>query len=335
MPLNRAERTMNELSGPRIVVTRQLPGRVIDLMESVADVWMWEHNSAIPRSVLEAEIVDAAGLYCMLTDPIDRELLDAGAGLLGVSQMAVGVDNIDVTACTARGIPVGHTPGVLTETTADLALGLLLAATRRIGEGIDYVRAGRWTQWEPDMLVGRDVHGSTVGLIGYGRIGQAIARRARGFGAQVLYTNGRGEPVTGVADAFRSFDALLSESDHVVLACALTPQTRMLIDGPALARMKSTATLVNVARGPVVDTQALTEALSEGVIAAAGLDVTDPEPIPAGHPLLHLPNCVITPHIASASVRTRTHMAEMAAANLIASLHGERMPHCVNPEVYG
>ena len=322
------------VSGPRIVVTRSLPGRAVGLLESVGDVWLWNEDRAIPRSVLEAQIARAAGLFCMLTDPIDRAVLDRAPNLVGVSQMAVGVDNVDVEACTQRGIPVGHTPDVLTETTADLAFGLLLAAARRIPEGDQYVRAGRWTQWAPDLLLGRDAYGSTLGLVGFGRIGQAIARRSRGFGMKVLYTNGRGQAVQGVDGEYRSLDALLAESDHVVLACALTPATTRLIDGRALGRMKPTATLVNVARGPVVDTQALLEALCEGVIAAAGLDVTDPEPIPAGHPLVQQPNCVITPHIASASVRTRTHMAEMAAANLIASLHGEQMPHCANPEVY-
>lgn len=330
------EQGQAQVSGHRIVVTRRPPGQAVEWLHHIGDVWTWEENRPIDRAVLLERVADATGLYCMLTDRIDRELLDAAPNLIAISQMAVGVDNIDLAECTARGIPVGHTPGVLTETTADLAFGLMIAAARRLGEARDYVRDGRWTQWEPDLLLGYDLHGTTVGIIGLGRIGQAFARRAAGFGMRIVYTqrhqNAEAERDLGVT--YRNLEQLLAESDHVVVLCALTEETRGLIDADALGSMKRTATLVNAARGPIVDTQALTEALAEGVIAAAGLDVTDPEPIPADHPLVALSNCFIVPHIGSASVRTRVHMAEMAAANLIAGLNGERMPHCANPEVY-
>jgi len=322
--------------GHKIVVTRTPPGQVTEWLRSVGDVWVWDENRAIARSELIDRVRAATGLYCMLTDAIDEELLEAAPDLVAVSQMAVGVDNIDVPACTSRGIPVGHTPDVLTETTADLAFGLLIAAARRIEEAAGYVRAGRWTQWEPELLLGRDLHGSTIGIIGLGRIGRAVARRASGFRMRTLYTKRTRDPVYeeeyGVE--FRALDDLLAESDHVVVVCALTRETHHLIDGRALVRMKPTATLVNVARGPIVMTGALVEALAEGVIAAAALDVTDPEPLPHDHPLVTMRNCLVTPHIGSASVRSRVHMAEVAAGNLIAALNGEPMPHAVNPEVY-
>ncbi len=324
------------MSRQRIVVTRRPPGQAVEWLRQIGDVWMWEENRPIDRAELVTRAAGATGLYCMLTDRIDEELLDAAPTLRAISQMAVGVDNIDLVACTARGIPVGHTPGVLTETTADLAFGLMLAAARRLGEARDHVREGRWTQWEPDLLLGHDLHGTTVGIIGLGRIGRAFARRAAGFGMRILYTKRQPDPEAEreLGVEYRTLEQLLAQSDHVVVLCALTDETRGLIDAAALARMKPTATLVNAARGPIVDAQALTEALAEGVISAAGLDVTDPEPIPVDHPLVKLSNCFIVPHIGSASVRTRIHMAEMAAANLIAGLNGERMSHCANPEVY-
>lgn len=303
----------------------------------MADVWLWPEDSVVPRDRLVEVVAEAEGLYAMLTEAIDVELLDAAPRLRVVSNMAVGVDNVDLGACTSRGIPVGHTPDVLTETTADTAFGLLLMAARRLSEGVAYVRAGEWRRWDPELLWGADVHSSTLGIIGLGRIGDAIARRAAGFGMRVLYhsrsRNHEAEQARGLE--YRTLDDLLAESDHVVVAVALTDATRHLIDGGALAMMKPTATLVNISRGATVDPDALVGALRDGVIGAAGLDVTEPEPIPADHPLLDLPNCVVIPHLGSSSRATREAMASLAADNLIAGLAGEPLPACVNPEAQG
>ncbi len=250
--------------------------------------------------------------------------------------MAVGYDNVDVAACTARRIPVGNTPGVLTETTADLTLALMLATLRRIVEATEFVKQDRWQTWRPMELTGQDLSGSTVGIVGLGRIGMAVARRLKGFGCHLLYT--QPEPVVPEAEALGAayvpLDTLLEASDVVTLHCPLNESTRGLIGAKELSRMKPTAVLINTARGPVVDQVALLDALRRGVIGGAGLDVTDPEPMRADHPLLSLPNVVVLPHIGSASVATRTRMASMAADNLLAGLHGERLPYCVNPEVY-
>jgi lactate dehydrogenase-like 2-hydroxyacid dehydrogenase len=315
----------------RILVTRRPPGKSIDRLRDHGDVWMWEENLPLPREVLLKQIGATTALYSMLTDTIDVVLLEAAPALRIISQMAVGVDNVDVPACTARGIPVGHTPDVLTETTADTAFALLLAAARRIVEGSDYVRAGKWQRWEPDLLLGRDVWGSVLGIIGLGRIGSAVARRADGFGMRVLYTGRR--PGSTEAE-FRTLPELLSESDHVVVATPLTAETLHLIDARALRMMKPTATLVNISRGGTVDPDALTQALDEGWIAAAALDVTEPEPIPPDHPLVMHPRCVIVPHLGSSSRETREAMAELAVENLVRGLDGTPMRACVNPAVY-
>lgn len=278
------------------------------------------------------------GLLALLTDRVDGELLDrAGPQLKVVSNYAVGFDNVDVAVCTARGIPVGNTPGVLTDTTADLAWALIMASARRITEGDRYVRAGRWRTWGPLLLLGSDVHGSTIGIVGFGRIGQAVARRATGFGMRILYHDLARAPEDverELGARFVDLDELLRESDVVSLHVNLTDITRKLINRERLATMKPHAVLVNTSRGPVVDQVALFEALRDGVIGAAGLDVTDPEPMAADDPLLTLENCLVLPHIASASYATRGRMAEMAAANLLAGLRGERLPNPVNPEVY-
>lgn len=273
----------------------------------------------------------------MLLDRVDDELLSRGERLKVVSQIAVGVDNIDVAACTARGIPVGHTPSVLTETTADTALALLLASLRRVPEGHDFVVAGEWRQWSLDLLVGEDLNGTVVGIIGLGRIGTAIARRLAGFGVRLLYTGPNRKPglEAQLRIGYRTLDQLLGQADHVILSAPLNDSTRAIIDGRALSLMKPSATLVNVARGGLVDHLALAKALRSGVIARAALDVTDPEPIPAQHPLVSLPNCLIVPHLGSASTRTRLQMAQRAIENLAAGLEGRRLPWCVNPEVYG
>jgi glyoxylate reductase len=269
---------------------------------------------------------------------VDDAFLDAaGSGLKVVSNYAVGFDNVDVPACTGRGIPVGNTPGVLTETTADLAWALLMAAARRLPEGDRYVRAGRWRTWGPLLLLGPDVHDAALGIVGFGRIGQAVARRAGGFGMTILYHDVAQVPSEverELGATFVPLDELLERADFVSLHVNLTPDTRHLIDRRALERMKPTAILVNTSRGPVVDTDALVDALGTGEIAAAALDVTDPEPLPADHPLVGLDNCLVVPHIASASPATRGRMAEMAAANLLAGVRGERLPTPVNPEVY-
>jgi lactate dehydrogenase-like 2-hydroxyacid dehydrogenase len=319
-----------------VLVTRRVPQPVLDRMAAVASLRLWEADLPMPHAEIVGQIAGCAGLYCLLTDPIDEAVLDAaGPGLRVVSQMAVGFDNIDVAACTRRGIPVGNTPGVLTETTADLTLALLLAVARRIVEAAAFARAGRWQTWRPMELTGQDVYGSTVGIVGLGRIGKAVARRLSGFDCRLLYTQPEPDPAADSLGAiFVTFDALLEASDFVTLHVPLNAETRHLIGAAELRRMKPTAFLINTARGPVVDQAALVEALRQGVIAGAGLDVTDPEPIRPDDPLLSLPNVVVLPHIGSASVATRTRMAHMAADNLIAGLNGERLPYCINPEVY-
>ncbi len=320
----------------RVLVTRRPPGSALEMLAAVFDVELWEEDRAMPREVLLEQAPTSDGLYSMLTDAVDETLFAAAPSLRAVSQMAVGVDNVDLAAATARRIPVGHTPEVLNETTADTVFALLLASVRRIEEGAAYVKAGRWGPWQPKLLLGADLHDTTLGIVGMGRIGSAVARRAAGFNMTILYHNrhrdAAAEQETGAA--YRSFDTLLSESDHVVVMAPLTDETYHLIDESALRIMKPTATLVNGSRGGLVDPAALERALREGWIARAALDVTEPEPIPVDSPLLALPNCLIIPHLGSASVATRAAMAELAAENLIAGLTGRRMPACANPEVY-
>ena len=288
------------------------------------------------RALLLEQLGEAEGLLCMLVDQIDTALLDSAPKLRVVSQLAVGVDNIDVAACTARGIPVGHTPDVLTETTADTAMALLLASLRRIPEGQDLVRAGQWRQWSLDLLTGEDLHGSTVGIVGLGRIGVAIARRlvASGSACSMPGPSRKAALESEFRIGYRAMEDLLAESDHVILSAPLNVSTRRLIDEAALKTMKPGATLVNIARGGLVDHDALAKALSSGGIGRAALDVTDPEPIPVDHPLVTMPNCIVIPHLGSASVRTRLAMATRAVENLAAGLEGRRLRWCVNPEVY-
>jgi glyoxylate reductase len=304
----------------RCFVTRRLPGDAVDRLAREHDVDVWPDPDPPPRAALLERVAEAQGLLSLLTDPIDAELLDSAPKLKAIANYAVGTDNIDVEAATARGIPVGNTPDVLTETTAELAFALMLAVARRLVEADRYVREGRWGEWSPDLLLGHDLYGATLGIVGYGRIGQAVARRARGFDMTVLH----GIPLID----------LLEQSDFVSLHAPLTPDTRGMIGDAELARMKPSAILINTARGPLVDTMALERALQTGQIAGAGLDVTDPEPLPADHRLLKATNLVVAPHIGSASHRTREAMADMAVDNLLAALAGERMPHCANPEVY-
>ena len=325
------------MSQPKVLITRNVPQAGIDMVRAQCDVDVWGDDQPIPRTTLLEKVREVEGLYCLLTERVDDELLDAAPKLRVVSNMAVGYDNIDVPACTRRGSPVGNTPGVLTDTTADLAFALLLAAARRISEGERYVRAGKWTTWGPLLLMGPDAHGATLGVVGMGRIGVAMARRARGFDMRVLYTdavrNTGAETDLGVQ--YVDFDTLLAESDFISIHTPLTPETRHLFSTEQFKRMKRTAILVNSARGPIVDPKALYTALRDGEIGYAALDVTEPEPIPLDDPLLTLENCLIVPHIGSASVATRNKMATMAAENLLAGLRGDPLPHTVNPEVRG
>ena len=324
---------------PRVFVARQIPDAGLVRIVEACSADIWEDELPPPRDELLRRVVGCDGVLTLLTERVDDELLDAaGPSLRVVSNYAVGFDNVDVPACTRRRIPVGNTPGALTETTADLAWALLMAAARRVAEGDRYVRAGLWRTWGPQLLLGGDIHGATLGIVGFGRIGQAVARRAMGFGMTVLYwSRTRSDPdiERELGANFVELDELLERSDFVTLHVSLNDETRHLVDAAALARMKPSAVLVNTARGPVVDQAALAAALRNGTIAAAGLDVTDPEPIAPDDPLLQLDNCLVVPHIASASYATRGKMAEMAAANLLAGLRGGRLPNPVNPEVYG
>jgi len=318
-------------SRPRVFVTRRLPGDALDRLSRDADVDVWPDELPPPYEELRRRVADAHGLICLLTDRIDAGLIETAAALRVISNMAVGYDNIDVAAATARGIPIGNTPGVLTETTADLAWALIMATARRIVEGERYVREGRWRTWDPNLLLGYDVHGATLGIVGFGKIGRAVAQRARGFDMRVLYAT-RSEPaVLGLGER-APLDGLLRESDFVSLHVPLTPDTRHMIGERALRMMKRTAILVNTARGPVVDQAALVRALREGWIAGAGLDVAEVEPIPPGDALLSAPNAVLLPHIGSASHATRERMAAMSVENCLAGLRGEILPHCVNAE---
>ena len=322
---------------PRIFVTRRIPEIGMEMLRQEAEVELWQEPYPPEYSTLIQKAEGVDGLLCMLTDRIDGNLMDnIGPQLKVISQVAVGVDNIDVSAATARSIPVGNTPGVLTDTTADLAWALLMAAARRVVESDRFVRAGKWKTWGPIDFLGLDVSGATLGIVGFGRIGQAVARRAHGFGMRILYHSRRHHPKA--EDECRAeyvdLETLLREADFVSLHTNLTQETHHLINDERFAMMKPTGILINTSRGSVVDPKALYRALASGTIAYAALDVTEPEPIEPDDPLLILDNIVVIPHIGSASVRTRSKMAEMAAENLIAGLKGERLPNCANPRVY-
>ncbi len=324
---------------PRVFATRALPGPALERLARTVDLDVWPERSAPPPDVLAARLADADGLLCLLTDRIDAPLLARAPGLRALSSVSVGVDHIDLAAATARALPVGHTPGVLTETTADLTFALLLAAARRIPEADRFVRDGDWRPervWEPDLLLGRDVHGATLGLIGLGAIGRAVAHRAIGFGMRVLSWSRTPRPLGDLAGHVEpvGLPELLALADFVSIHVALAPETRGLLDARALGAMKPGAILVNTARGGIVDEAALAAALRAGRLAAAALDVFAREPLERTSPLLELPNVVLTPHIGSASGATRTRMAELAVDNLLAALDGRRMVACANPEVY-
>ncbi len=323
-----------------LAVTRTIPVAGMKLLhdaEQAGDVELRVYPGELPPTAAELEVLlkNAAGAVIILTEKITPSLLDRHPTLKVVSNFAVGYDNIDVPAATERGVAICNTPGVLTETTADFAFTLLAAAARRVMEGVNYVREGKWVTWSPTLLLGRDLYKSTIGIVGFGRIGKEIAKRARGFDMNILaydaYQDETAANELGVT--FVEFDQLLKESDFVTLHCALTSETHHLISDRELGLMKREAVLVNAARGAVVDTDALTRALRDSTIWSAALDVTDPEPLPADHPLITMPNCIVVPHIASASVATRDKMASLAAENALAVIRGQTPPHCVNPQV--
>jgi glyoxylate reductase len=333
-----------------VVATRRLPSKAWNTLTAQAQVVCWESDCPVTREWLLDHIPEADGLYCLLTDRIDEDVLRFGKRLRVVSTMSVGYDHIDIPMCNARSIPVGHTPGILTETTADLAFALLMTAARRIVEGAEYVRQGHWAEWKPDLLLGQDIFGATLGIVGFGRIGQAVARRARGFHMNVLAVRSPGQSlespessetagIDGEASAippvrFVDLSTALAQSDFVSLHVPLTFRTRHMIGEPEFQMMRRSSILINTARGAVVDHAALYTALQQGTIGGAALDVTEPEPLPVSHPLLTLQNCLVIPHLGSASTATRSRMADMAVENVIAGLRGDRLPHCVNPEVY-
>jgi len=303
----------------RVFVSRRLVGDGLERLRAAGhEVDLWDERTPPPHATLLDRTGTADALLCTLSDRIDAAFLGANPQLKVVANCAVGTDNVDVAAARERGIPVGNTPGVLTDATADLAFALLLAAARRLPQAARAVFDGEWGPWMADGFLGHDLTGTTLGIVGAGRIGEAVARRAAGFEMTVLGTTSRGGT---------PLSELLQRSDFVSLHVPLTPETNHLIDAQALARMKPTAILVNTARGPVVDTQALIEALHAGTIAGAALDVTDPEPLPPDHPLLQAPNVLVVPHVGSATPRTRAAMTDLAVDNVLAALAGEPLPH--------
>ena len=323
---------------PKVFITRAIPENGIEMLREHFEVEVWEDEGEIPRKVLLEKVRDVDALVSMLSEKINGELFDAAPRLRIVANYAVGYDNVDVEEATRRGIYVTNTPDVLTNATADFAWTLLLAAARRLVEADSFVRSGEWKRkgvaWHPLMFLGRDVYGRTIGVIGFGRIGQAIARRARGFGMRILYNarSRKPEAEKELGAEFRPLDELLRESDFVVLAVPLTKETYHMINEERLRLMKPTAILVNIARGKVVDTEALVKALREGWIAGAGLDVFEEEPY-YHEELFRLKNVVLAPHIGSATHGAREGMAELVARNLIAFKNGEVPPTLVNKEV--
>jgi glyoxylate reductase len=318
---------------PRVFVTRPIPDVGLERIRQECDMDMWEGEMPLAYDALRERVRGVEGILSLLTDRIDAPMMSAaGPQLKVISQMAVGYDNIDVSAAQIRGIHLGHTPGVLTEGTADLAFALLLAAARRIVEGEDYIRAGNWKTWSPKVLLGRDLTGATLGIVGFGRIGQAVAHRAAGFDMKILAYSPHltAEQAAAHHATLVELPNLLRQSDFVSVHTPLNDQTRHLINRDTLALMKPTAILINTARGGVVDQKALYEAMKNGVIGGAALDVTDPEPMPPSDPLLALPNVTIVPHIGSATIHTRDKMALMAAENLIAGVTGRPLPHRVS-----
>ncbi|MBI3089922.1 MAG: D-glycerate dehydrogenase [Candidatus Tectomicrobia bacterium] len=325
------------MATPRVLQTNRLPASATAYLRAHAEVEVNESGDPLPPQELRRRAAAHDGVVCLLTDRFDAQLIGAlPTGFKVIANVAVGYDNIDVAAASSRGIMVTNTPGVLTETTADLAWALLMAAARRLVEADRYVRAGRFRRWELMDFLGCDVHGATLGIIGMGRIGQAVARRARGFAMRLIYHNRRPLPAPleqELAASYVPLETLLGEADFISLHVPLTPQTHHLIGMPELRRMKPTACLINTARGPVVDEAALVIALRDGCLGAAALDVYEREPA-LSPGLAELPQTVLLPHLGSASRRTRERMARMAAENCVAALRGERPPNLVNPEAF-
>ena len=324
------------MTRPKVFVSRRIPDEGLSRIATACEVDLWPDQLPPPYQTLCDRVKDCDGLVSLLTDRIDGAILDAAPRLKVVSNYAVGFNNVDVAACTARGVCVGNTPGVLTDATADTAVTLLLAAARRLPESATDAKEGRWLTWEPLGWLGQDLAGRTVGIVGMGRIGFAVAKRLHhGWGMKVLYTEQVPRPEADTEFGARrvELDELLAQSDFVSAHVDLNPTTKGMFGAAAFARMKPTAVFVNTARGPLVDQAALAEALRRGTIFAAGLDVTDPEPLPADHELFKLPNCVIVPHIASATVGTRDAMARLCADNLLAGVRGDALPHWVNADV--
>ena len=319
---------------PRVYVTRRVDQEALDLLASEADIEVWEEDTAPPREVMLEKAAQVDGIFATGEDSIDETLLSKGRGRLKVvANMAVGYDNFDVPAATRLGVALANTPGVLTKTTAELGFALILAVARQVVLGDRETRQGKWKYWHPSLYMGQDLADSTLCVIGMGKIGLEVAKRALAFEMRVVYHNRiRRTDVGDELGYCADLESALGEADFVCISTPLTAETHHLIGWDELCMMKRNAILVNIARGPVVDNEALYRAVRDGVIAGAGLDVTEPEPIPSDHPLLTLPNVVITPHIGSATVRTRRGMAVLAARNIVARLRGEAMPSCVNPE---
>jgi phosphoglycerate dehydrogenase-like enzyme len=317
---------------PLVIITHTLPNDWIQMLEGQCIFFTGPADATQMDPSLIELLPRAEGLLSLLTIPVTEIFLEQAPNLRVVSNMAVGVDNIDIKACTKRGIPVGNTPGVLTESTADLTMALLLSIARNIPSANRDAHEGRWKTWSPTGWLGQELNGSTLGIIGMGKIGKAVSNRALGFGMNILFTDPETLPYPNALQV--SLEELLERSDIVSLHAPLTPDTRGMINRSTLSLMRPSAILINAARGQLVDTSALVEALQENKIAAVALDVTDPEPLPPTHPLYRFPNCLIVPHIGSATQKTRRRMAELACENLLAGLKRERLPHCVNPEVY-
>ncbi len=321
------------MSKPKVFITRRIPDSGLNLIYEECDVDLWDKDLPPTKEELLRRVPGIDGILSLLSDPIDADVIHAaGDNLKVISNYAVGYNNIDVLTATQRGIAVGNTPGVLTEATADFAFALMMSAGRRVGEADRHVRKGKWKTWGPSTLLGVDFAGATLGIIGFGRIGKAMAKRATGFGMRILIFDPTAQPMAGVIKV--DLDTLYRESDFISLHTPLTPETRHMINADAIAKMKPNAVLVNTARGEIIDQTALYDALKSRKIFAAGIDVSEPEPLPMDSPLFELDNLIICPHIASASTSTRENMALIAAGNLLAGLQGNRLPHVVNPEVY-
>ena len=323
------------MAKPKIYVTRDIGERGLKIIRQHFDTEVWPEYAPPPKKTIIEKAKNADALATLLSDKIDGEIFDAAPKLKIVSQLAVGFDNIDIPEATKRGIYVTNTPEVLTDTTADFAWALLLAVARRVAEADKYIRTGQWkVGWHPNMMAGRDVYGTTIGVVGAGRIGYAVAKRATGFDMKILFYDVVPRPEIEKLGAKKAdLDTLLKQSDFVSIHVPLMKETHHLINEQKLRLMKKTAYLINNSRGPVVDEKALYKALKEGWIAGAGLDVFEQEPIPVDSPLLKLDNVVVAPHISSASLETRSRMAEMVAENLVAFFEGKKPPNLINPDV--